>query len=234
MAQIAGHVGVAIRQRETGRAVIKNPSRPGCNRVARGAGGSRDRKARSHVIWNFPTYRRGALESRLVAAITVGRTERVIIVHVAGSAGRRRRRNMRSSQSKARRAVIERRSRPANRRVAGGAVRCGKCGARRGMNRIIRLLPCRQMASRVPAVSRCDHQVVIVIDVARCAGHAGMAVGQHEPGLAVVKLSGRGPTGRVMARLAIGKGELRSRRWMRRIVRLLPNRQMATRVPAIA
>ena len=234
MAQIAGHVGVAIRQRETGRAVIKNPSRPGCNRVARGAGGSRDRKARSHVVRNVSTYRRGALESRLVAAITVGRTERVIIVHVAGSTGRRRRRDVGSGQGKPSRAVIERRSRPANRRVAGGAVRCGKCGARRGMNRIIRLLPGCQMASRVTAVSRRNRQVVIVIDVARGAGHVGVAVGQHETGLAVVKLGGRGPTGRVMARLAIGKGELRSRRWMRGIVRLLPSRQMATRVPAIA
>ena len=102
------------------------------------------------------------------------------------------------------------------------------------MNRVIRLLPGRQVASRVPAVIRRDRQGVVVIDVARGAGHVGMAVGQHEAGLAVVKLGGRGPTGRVMARLAIGKGELRSSRWMRRIIRLLPSRQMAARVPAIA
>jgi hypothetical protein len=44
------------------------------------------------------------------------------------------------------------------------------------------------MASRFAAMRRRDRQVVIVVDVAEGAGHIGMAIGEQEPGRAVIKL----------------------------------------------
>ncbi len=58
------------------------------------------------------------------------------------------------------------------------------------MHRIRGALPSRQMASRIPAIGRRDHQVIVVVNMARSAGHVGMPIGQHKPGRAVVKRSG--------------------------------------------
>ena len=100
------------------------------------------------------------------------------------------------------------------------------------MHRIRGALPSRQMASRIPAIGRRGRQVVVVVDVARCARHIGMPIGQHKPGRAVVERCRR-PTDRRMARRAIGKSKSRPGRWMHRVRGLLPRRQMASRVSAI-
>ena len=85
-----------------------------------------------------------------MAAKTIRRTEGVVVVHVAGGAGRRRWRHVRSLQSKAGLAVVEYRRRPTYCVMAYRTVRCRKLSTRRRVHRIIRLLPGRQMASRVP------------------------------------------------------------------------------------
>ena len=54
-----------------------------------------------------------------------------------------------------------------------------------------------------------------------------MSIGQQESRSGVVKGSRR-PTHRVMARCAIREGEFRSRRWVYRVRRLLPGRQVAS------
>ena len=115
-----------------------------------------------------------------MAPVAIRRIQRVVVVDVAGGAGRRRRRHVRSGQRKPGRAVIERRRRPAHRRVAGRAVGRGERRSGRGVHRIIGLLPGRQMALRISAIGRRDRQRVIVVDVAGGAGHVGMAIGQQE------------------------------------------------------
>ncbi len=91
-------------------------------------------------------------------------------------------------QQEARRAVIEDRRGPRNRVVASVAVGHSKSSPCRGVHRIIRLLPSRQVAARIPAVRRPYHQAVIVVEVAGGTGHIGMAIRQREPGGAVVEL----------------------------------------------
>ena len=115
-----------------------------------------------------------------MATVTIRRIERVVVVHMAGRAGRRRRGHVRSGQGEPGDAVIERRRGPAGRRMASGAIRRGKSGAGSGVHRIIRLLPGGQMALRVSAIGRRDRQSVVVVDVARSAGHVGVPVGQQE------------------------------------------------------
>ena len=82
-----------------------------------------------------------------MATITICRAEGVVVVDMAGSAGRRGRRHMRSRQGKPRGAVIERCRRPTYRRMACCAVGGRKSWPGRGVHRIIRLLPSRQMAA---------------------------------------------------------------------------------------
>ena len=64
------------------------------------------------------------------------------------------------------------------------------------MHWVVGLLPGRQMASRVPAIRRRDRQIVVVVDVAGCAGRYLAAIGyqrvrvrQREPKGIVVKLA---------------------------------------------
>ena len=73
---------------------------------------------------------------------------------MAGNAGRRGRRDVHAGQGKPRRSVIERCRRPTYRVMAYGTVRCRKLRTRRGVHRIIRLVPRRQMASGIPAIGR--------------------------------------------------------------------------------
>ena len=91
MAGRAGHPGVQIGEGEARRVVVKNSCRPGGDRVAgRASRGSRGEACRNVV-------RRGrGLEYGLVAAIAVRRTEGVVVVDMAGGAGRRRWRHMRT------------------------------------------------------------------------------------------------------------------------------------------
>ena len=98
VAQITSHVGVPVGQRKAGRIVIEHSRSPGCNHVTGGAGRSRYREPRRDMIRYVPADRRGALESRLMASIAIRRIKRVIVIHMAGGAGRRRRRHVRSGQ----------------------------------------------------------------------------------------------------------------------------------------
>ena len=90
VAQRACHAGVSVGQRESGRIVIKNSSRPRSNRVAGRAGRGSRRETSRDVVRNVTTNRCGALECCRVASITVRRIQRVIVVHMARRAGGRR------------------------------------------------------------------------------------------------------------------------------------------------
>jgi hypothetical protein len=83
------------------------------------------------------------------------------------------------------------------------------------------------MACRVSAIGRRNRQSIVVVDVARSAGHVGMPVGKWEPSCAVVECRRR-PIYRRMARCAVRTCKSRSGRWMHRIRGLLPGRQMAS------
>ena len=143
VAQGACHCGMAIRQRETGCTVIENSGGPSCNRMAGCALRGPGWKSRRDVVRYVPAKRLGALECCLMASITIRRTESVVVVHMAGSAGRRRRGHMRSRQSKPGNAVIERCSGPSLGRMTSRTVRGSESRSRCRVHRIIRLLPGR-------------------------------------------------------------------------------------------
>lgn len=131
-------------QREARCRVIEYRSRPGCGRVAERAVG---RERCRNMIRHRASKRRSALPGSYVATVAGRGTERVVVAHVAGNAGRRRRGNVHPRQGKPRCAVVERCGGPTHRRVAGGAVRCRKCCAGCGMRRGVGLLPGCQMAA---------------------------------------------------------------------------------------
>lgn len=149
-----------------------------------------------------------------VPAVRRRNLEIVIVVDVAGSARHIR---VAVGQQESRRSVIEIRRVPALGRVAIGAVRNGKSRASRGVHRIARLLPLRQVTLRISAIRRRNLKVVIGIDVAGEARHVRMAIRQREPGGIVVKSRAQ-PAVRGVARFA-GGSELRAH--MVRIHRLL-------------
>ena len=120
-------------------------------------------------------------------------------------------------------AVIECGRRPADRGVAGRAIRGRKRRACRRVHGICGRLPGRQMASGISAIAGCNGQIVVVIDVAQRAGHVGMAVAQQKPGGAVVEFCIQ-PIVERMAGGAVGSRELRSGRLVRWIGRSLPIR----------
>jgi len=90
---------------------------------------------------------------------------------VAGSAGHV---GMAIAKQESRRAVIESAGVPARRSVAGAACCYWKCGRGRRVRRIIGLLPGRQMAPGIAAIVQRGRQIVIIVDVAGCAGHIGV------------------------------------------------------------
>ena len=120
-----------------------------------------------------------------VPAIRRRDSQVVVVVYVAGSASHI---GMPVGQKKSRRAVIEDRRRPRNRVVASAAAGHSKSSPCRGVHRIIRLLPSRQVAARIPAVRRPHRQAVIVVEVAGGTGHIGMGIRQWEPGGVVIEL----------------------------------------------
>jgi len=176
VAQTAGHGCMAIGQREPSRAVIKYARGPSGDRVAGRAGRSRSRESCRDVVRNVPANRCGALEGRLVAAITIRRIEAVVVADMAGGARRRRWRHMRSRQGKSGSTVIERRRSPTGGRMASRAIRHCKSRSGCGVHRRGGLLPSRQMALRISAIGRGDHQCVIAINVAQSAGHVGVPI----------------------------------------------------------
>ena len=89
MAQSALHVRVSLCQREASRAVVEVPSGPGGDGVARRASRGRRGESCSNVVRHVAAERLRAGPRGLVATHAIGRTQRVVIVDVAGSAGRR-------------------------------------------------------------------------------------------------------------------------------------------------
>ena len=120
-----------------------------------------------------------------VAAVRRRSRQSVVVVDMARSAGHV---GVPVGQQEARGAVIKGRRGPGNSVVASRAVGHAKSRASRRVHRIVRLLPSRQVAARIPAVRRAHRQVVIVVDVAGGTGHIGMAIRQQEPGGAVIEL----------------------------------------------
>ena len=226
------HQGVRVRQREPERGVVELTVGPLRDGVALGTSRGRRRETRLDVIRHRAAERRRAVPGRLVTAHAVGRVQRVIIADVAGSAGRRRWRSVRAHQRETGGAVVERSRVPAFRGMASGAIRRRKSGSRCRVYRGRGLLPFRQMASGVPAIGRRDRQSVVVVDMARSAGHVGVPVGQQETRGAVIE-NRRGPGNRVVASRAIGHRKSRTCRGVHRIIRLLPGRQVAARIPAV-
>jgi len=88
------------------------------------------------------------------------------------------------------------------------------------------------MAAGVAAVGGSNLQIVIIVDVAGRTGNVGVAIGEKESGRAVIK-DGGGPANGVMAGGAVGRRKRRSCRWVHRIVRSLPSREVASGIPAI-
>ena len=227
-----GHESMRIRQREPKCGVIELAVGPLGDGVALGASRSRRGEARLDVIRHIAAERRRGVPRRLVAAHTISRVQGVIVADVAGCAGRGRRRSMRTRQREASGAVVERSGVPAFGGMASRTIRRrksrpgGRVYWRRG------LLPSRQMASGVAAVVRRYRQSVVVVDMARSAGHVGVPVGQQEAGGAVIE-DRRGPGNGVVASRAVGHAKSRARRRVHGIVRLLPSRQVASGISAV-
>ncbi len=83
-----GHVGVAVRQQEARSAVIEFAVGPSGNGVAAGASRGCRREAGGDVIRDIAADGLGLVPIRCVARHAIGRIQSVIIVHVAGGAGR--------------------------------------------------------------------------------------------------------------------------------------------------
>ena len=100
--------------------------------------------------------------------------------------------------------------------MTGRAIRGHKCGTRRRVRRVIRLLPGRQVAARIAAVGRLDAETIVAAHVALRAGAdlAGrrhlMRIGQWETSRALIELA-VGPGGDGVTRGAGGRsgGEIR-------------------------
>jgi len=234
-----GNQLMRVDQREAGGAVIKSRAGPVHGAVARGA--LRGRKTRRKVVRDVSAKRRSGIPGRLVAAVAVRirHGESVVVIDVAirtlldlGLC--RWRHLMRARQRPARGAVVEGCRGPRNCAVAGGAIGSSKRGTRSGVRRVIRALPCCQVATGISAVRRGNLQVVIVVDVAESAGHIGVAVGQVKAGGAVVEAGGRAPSCRGVAGRALRDRETGWRAGMRRIIRLVISREVATGVSAIS
>jgi len=100
------------------------------------------------------------------------------------------------------------------------------------MHRVVGLLPGAQVAARVAAVVGRSLESVVIVDVALRALQIGVTVGQRESGGAVIE-NRRVPRRWSMAVRTIRRCENRSCARVRRIIRLLPSRQMAARVAAV-
>ncbi len=190
VADVAGSAGrgrrrsMRARQRETGGAVVERSGVPAFRGMASRTIRRRKSRPRGRV------YRCGGLlPSRQmasgVAAVVRHYRQSVVVVDMARST---RHVGVPVGQQEARLAVIEARRGPGNGVVAPRAVGHAKSRPCRGVHRIIRLLPSRQVAAGIAAVRRGGGQIVIVVDVAGGTGHIGMAIRQQEPGGAVVEL----------------------------------------------
>ena len=94
------------------------------------------------------------------------------------------------------------------------------------------LLPFRQVAAGIPAIRGRGLQIVIIVDVTRCAGHVGVSVRQQKTGKRVIKIRAIPAFGRVAVR-AISHRKDVSGAGVHGIIRLLPGREVTTGVTAI-
>ena len=150
--------------------------------------------------------------ARGVAAVSGLDGQRVAVADVAGHTGSGRRRHMHAGQGEARNAVIEGSEiGPRDGVVAIRAIRSGERGASRGVHRVVGLLPVSLVAELVSASGGRGGEIVTASSgsVALRALHAGMRIGEWEPGGVVIK-GGVGPTGGVVAGGALRHGEARS------------------------
>lgn len=122
---------------------------------------------------------------------------------------------------------------PVRRRMASGALRSRQArgnvighGPTHG-GRAVVLVLMAAVAIRVRG-----GKVVVVTDVARCAGGAKVRSGQRPAGSTVIKRS-RSPGNRVVAAGTVRRRERRARGGMHGIITLLPGRKVAPRIPAI-
>ena len=204
--------------------------------MATGARARGRREVCRYVIGHAAAKGLRAIPGRLVAAHTIGRVQRVIVVYMAGSAGRGVRRHVRARKRKAGDAVVERALvGPGNRVVALRAICDRKDLLIACMGRIVGLIVGGQVTAGIATVAGCDLQIIVVIDVALRARHRGMCVGQGETRAGMVK--GRSsPAGGVMA-----SGALRHRETGGDVIgntatqglRAVPILQMTGRIPAI-
>ena len=191
------------QQREFRGAVVEGRSRPVDRRVADGAV---LRKHRRDVVWNSSAQGLGTVPLGQMTVNAGRRREVVVVTYVTRNAGRGNRRNVQAGQGKSGRAVVKRSS-PAERGVARGAlsnrerIRVGRVG--RGVSLVVG----GQVALRVSTIGRRDLQRIVIVDVAEIAGHVRMPVGQREAKGGVVKRSRRPGRNRV----AGGAGRSRDR-----------------------
>ena len=118
-----------------------------------------------------------------VPAISRLNLQIVVVVDVAVGAGihfTRWRQLVRICQREASRGVIKIRALPRNGVMAVGASRNRKYGWRGGMLRIRCLLPCCEVATRIPAVGCGNLQIVVASYVTTGTGNIGMPVRQRE------------------------------------------------------
>ena len=107
----------------------------------------------------------------------------IIVVDVAVRTGvhfARRRHLMGVRQRKTSGRVVKIRRLPGNRVMASGAGRNRKDRGGGRMLGVGRLLPRCKMASRIPAIRRCDFQVVVAAYVAICTGNIRVPVRERE------------------------------------------------------
>jgi len=198
--------------------------------VAGGAQGSGE--LRGHMIGNRPAQSRCAVPVRGMASgvVAIRNCEFVIVVDVALGARSGR---VCASQCEAGGCVVESADIvPGNRVMALRAVRNSKRGSQSRVHRIICLLPGSEMAGGVAAIRRSNLKVVVAVDVATGARHAGMAVGQGESSSGVIEGHVR-PRRGVVALRAVRDSECRPGLRVRGIVGLLPGSEMATGVATI-
>ena len=126
VAKIAGRSRMCAGESPARRRVIEHAGVPGGGVVTGGTEGTGETGC--NVIWNVAAESCRAVPGGLMAAIAigVGRSEVVIIVHVTLSAGSV---DVRASQRKASRAVIECGGSPGDGVMARGAIRRGERGA---------------------------------------------------------------------------------------------------------
>jgi hypothetical protein len=139
---------------------------------------------------------------------------------------------MRAGQRETGHAMVKRSRVPAFGGVASRAIRQRKRRTRRGVHRIIGLLPGCKVASRISAGCRGNLQIVIIVDVAGGTGKIRVTVGQKKAGKRVVKTGGV-PANCCVAIRAVCHREHGSRTGMNRVVRLLPGGEVASGVAAI-